>query len=89
MLLEYLFGCSLQRHAAAFHHDDSIGLERVIHEMRDVHDGDTAPRERVDDALDCAVAFGVEHGAGFVEYQDARLHGERAGDGDALLLAAG
>ncbi len=40
-------------------------------------------------SADAGTALGVEHGAGLVEQQDLWFHGERAGDGDALGLAAG
>ena len=33
--------------------------------------------------------FRIERGGHLVEQHDVRVHGERAGDGDALLLAAG
>jgi hypothetical protein len=39
--------------------------------------------------LDDALALVVERAGGLVEDQDARPGGERAGDGDALALAAG
>jgi hypothetical protein len=32
--------------------------------------------------------FGIEGGGRFVEEHEMRFHGERAGDGDTLLLAA-
>ena len=36
----------------------------------------------------CFAALGVQHGGGFVEDYDFGVHGEYAGYGDALLLAA-
>src|SRR5262245_1096798 len=39
--------------------------------------------------LNDALAFVVQRTCGFVEDQDARIRGERAGDRDALALAAG
>ena len=43
------------------------------------------PLERV---LDQPLALGVERGRGFVEQQHRRIAQQRAGDGDALALAA-
>ena len=40
-------------------------------------------------ALDDALALVVERAGRLVEDQDRRIGGERAGDGDALALAAG
>jgi len=34
-------------------------------------------------------AFGIERSGGFVGEDDRRMVGERAGDGDALLLSTG
>ena len=38
--------------------------------------------------LDAAFAFGVQRGGSFVENQDRRVFEQRAGDGQALALAA-
>ncbi len=38
---------------------------------------------------DIAPTLGVEHGRRLVEHQVLGLHGQRAGDGEALLLPAG
>ena len=46
-------------------------------------------RHAIEDAHDTERAFAVEWGGGFVGENDRRLIGQRAGDGNALLFAAG
>ena len=45
--------------------------------------------EGVEARLDLGLGLGVEGGGGLVEEEDFRVPEEGAGDGDALLLAAG
>ena len=46
-------------------------------------------RHLVERALDFALGAGVQRAGGFVQQQDGRILQDGAGDGDALLLAAG
>ena len=50
---------------------------------------DAARFEEVDDFLDVDDGNGVDAGEGFVQEDEARLHGEYAGDFDASAFAAG
>ena len=86
---EDLRGCAGERDLALAQDDDAVGLEGLLHEVRDVHDRGAGRAQAAHDAHDGAASAHVEQGAGLVEDEQARLHGERAGDGDALLLAAG
>ncbi len=45
-------------------------------------------RDLVDDGAQSILVAGVERGSRFVQHDQGRLGGERAGDADALLLAA-
>ena len=79
----------VQRDEAVVQHYDAVRKQGIVHIMRDVNHGDAAALERARNALDRLSAVGVEHGRRLIEQQDLRIHGERAGDGDALLLPAG
>ena len=52
-------------------------------------EGRAARHQRRQGALDQALGLGVQGGGGFVQDQDAGVLQDGAGDGDALLLAAG
>ena len=86
---EDLLGRAGERDLALAQDDDAVGLEGLLHEVRYVHDRGAGRAQAAHDAHDGAASAHVEQGAGLVEDEQARLHGERAGDGDALLLAAG
>ncbi len=75
--------------SSAIHEDHAVGdLAGKAHFMRDDHHGDAGAGELAHDIEDLADHFRVEGRCRFVEEQDSRLHGERAGDRDALLLTA-
>ena len=59
------------------------------HLVGDDHHGHVLGGKLADDLQDLAGQLWVEGGGGLVEEQDLRLHGQRAGDGYALLLSAG
>ena len=46
-------------------------------------------RKVLDQLLDLGRGQGIEGGTGLIHQQDFRLHGQGAGDAEALLLAAG
>ena len=58
--------------------------------VRDQQDGRVdAPAQLLDQVEDLGLDRGVEAGGGLVEDEQARVDGQRHGDDDALLLAAG
>ena len=57
--------------------------------MRDDHHRHAASGQISDDAEHVADQFGIERRSRLVEQHHLRIHGQRAGDGHALLLAAG
>ena len=70
-------------------HDDAIGSRRFFHEMRDVDDGLMLLFVKLlDDGQDFRTSLRVKHGRRFVEHETFRLHRERSGNRDALLLPA-
>ena len=74
--------------AATVHDHDAVGLEHGGEAMRD-HQRGAARHQVFQRVLHGALALGVERGGGFVEQQDRGILQQGAGDGDALLLAAG
>ena len=85
---EHLLRRPLACDGAALHHDDALGGERVVHEMRDVDDGDAALAETVDAGHDVGSTCGVQHGAGLIEEQRSRPHRQGPRDRHALALSA-
>src|SRR5262249_36237436 len=73
---------------AAFEDDDAAGVPDGAQAVGDDEAG-AALHEFEERALDERFALGIEVAGGFVEDQDARVGEDGAGDGDALLLAAG
>ena len=73
------------------HDDDAVGdRQRLLLVVGDVDDGEAELLLDLADLLaDMAAELGVEIGERLVEEQHLRLEHQRAGDGDALLLAAG
>ena len=74
--------------AAGFDDQDLFGAANGRESMGDDERG-AAAHQVAQPFLDQGLGFGIEAGRGFVENQDARIGQNRAGDGDALLLAAG
>ena len=79
---------ALEHDAPVVHHDDAVGGQGLLHEVRDVHDGGALVAQLGHHAHDAATSAHVEQGARLVQHEHARLHGKRAGDGNALLLSA-
>ena len=77
--------------AAVAHDDDAVGeRQRLVLAVGDEECGDAEALLQVADLLAQALAeVLVEAGEGLVEQQNLRLEDEGAGEGDALLLAAG
>ena len=70
--------------------DDAVGdLARKAHLMGDDQHGDAGVGQLLHQFQDLADHFGVQRGGGLIEEDDVRVHGQGAGNGDALLLAAG
>ena len=74
--------------APLIHDDDAIGL---LHRRQSVRNDQCSPvrHQLLQRCLNQSLAFGVERRGGFVEQQDGAVGEQRAGDGDALPLAAG
>ena len=72
------------------HHQDPVGVLRLVHMVGDEHHGDALlPVQAMDGGEDLLPAHGVQHGGGLVQDDAVRLHGDDAGDGHPLLLSAG
>ena len=75
-------------HAPGLHDDDAVG---AAHRGRAVGDDQdrAVPHQGAQRLLDLGLGLGVGHGGGLVEEKDGGVQQDGAGDGDALLLAAG
>ena len=73
---------------AGVEHDDLVGVADRGQPVGD-GDGGAAGRQGVDGLLYGALGAGVEGAGGLVEDEDRRVAQDGAGDGEALLLAAG
>ena len=82
-------GSAVHAHLAAVEHHHAVGGGRLLHEVGDHHDGHAALVQLAHDAHEPGPSAGVEHSRGLVQDEDGRIHGEHAGNGHALLLAAG
>jgi hypothetical protein len=74
--------------AAMVEHDDLVGVADGGQPVGD-GDGGAALGEGVEGMLDGSFGFGVQGAGGLVEYEYAGVAEQGAGDGDALLFAAG
>lgn len=81
---------------AALHHDAVLGEHNLVadgtregHFVRDQDAGQAVVDQFADDVEDFANGFRIESGCHFIEQDQFRLHGQRAGNRNALLLAAG
>jgi hypothetical protein len=83
--------CADLLHVALAHHHDAVGHgQGLLLVVRDHDRGQAELALQVADLdADFVPELGVEIGERLVEQQDVRLHGQRAGERDALLLAAG
>jgi len=74
--------------AAILHHKNLLGAANGGKTVRDDERG-AAAHQVAQAFLNERLRFGIKAGGGFVEYQDARIGQDGAGDGNALLLSAG
>jgi hypothetical protein len=74
--------------AAFLDRDDPVAVAHGGEPVRDDEHG-AAMHDALHVLLDDALAFIIERAGRLVEDQDARIHDQRARDGDALALAAG
>lgn len=75
---------------AVGHEQDAVcGFAGESHLVRDDDHGHALLGEVRHDVQDLVDHLRIESGGRFIEEHDLRLHRERAGDGDALLLATG
>ena len=79
---------ALERNAALVEHHHAVGLRRLLHIVRDHNDRHACTVELAAHAHQTRTPARVEHRRRLVEHEHRRMHGERAGDGDALLLPA-
>ncbi len=73
---------------AALDHQDAVGMRDGVQPVRD-GDGGAALAEMRHGVLNQPLGFGIERRGRLVEQDDLRVLDQRAGDGDALALAAG
>src|SRR5207253_5749600 len=73
---------------ALLEHDNLVGADDRREPMRD-HERGAVARYPIKRILDFLLGMAVERRGGLVEQQDRRTFENGAGDGDALLLAAG
>ena len=74
---------------AVFHDDDALGAGGDFIAVGDEDDGFAVGVEFVEEVEDFEAGLGIEVAGGFVGEDEERVVDEGAGDGDALLLAAG
>ena len=81
-------GALLDNHAAV-HENNAVGnVARELHLMRDHDHGHTALGKVAHNSKDVAYQLGVQRTRGLVKQHHVRVHGQSAGDGNALLLTA-
>ncbi len=80
-------GAALGDHALV-EHDDLVGRDDGGEPVRD-HQRGAIARDPVKGVLDLPFGMAVERRGRLIEHQDRRRFQDGAGDGDALLLAAG
>ena len=74
---------------AAVHDDNAVSLRRLIHKMGDPKHGEILCfLQLAHSRKHLASAHGIQHGGGFVEDKDLRLHGKDACNSNALFLTA-
>ena len=88
-LVKNVLGRALLDDLAPVHEDDAIG-DRAgkSHLVRDAQHGHAGAGQLDHDVEHLLDHLGIERGRRLVEQHDARVHAQRARDGDALLLAA-
>ncbi len=83
-------GRAVHDHPALVHHHHPVRHGGLVHVVGDKHHGDAlVPVEGLYCVQHLPAARRVQHGRGLVQHDAGRLHGDDAGNGDALLLAAG
>ena len=73
---------------AALDHQNGVGMHDGVQAMGD-HDGGAVLAEMVDRLLHGFFGFRIERSSRFIEQDDRRVLDQRAGDRNALALAAG
>ena len=73
---------------AALDHQNGVGVHDGVQAMGD-DDGGAVLAEMLDRLLHLLFGFRIQRRGGFIEQDDRRILDQRAGDGDALALAAG
>ena len=87
---EHLPGRALQGDLPLIHDEDLIRVDGLLHVVGDEDDGDVLYLIQSPCCPDDLVpSRGIEHGGGLIHDDALGVHGDDAGDGDALLLPAG
>ena len=89
VLRQHFVGRAVEHAMAVAQHDNAVGFGGFFHEVGDHDNGHALGMQFLAHAHQAATPARVKHGGCFVEDEDARMHGKHAGDGNALLLAAG
>src|SRR5579875_600560 len=76
-------------HFAVSDMNDAVGMSGDVCLMRDQHDGIAFRVQTLKERHDLLTCMGIEGAGGLVSQENRRVIDERAGDGDALALAAG
>src|SRR5579885_2547491 len=84
---QFVMGAALDN-LAFIHHQDDIGCQDGREAVRDSQRR-ASLHQRLQSGLDQTLRMRIERARGLIEDQDARIFQDHAGDGDALLLAAG
>ncbi len=80
--------CGHIAHLAMLDGEDAVGVHHLVGVVRDHHDRSAALVHAFDDREHVIARLRVEHRRRLVEHEHTAVHGEHAGDRDALLLAA-
>ena len=88
LIEENLLGRALFQHESAPHHHHLIRIHCLFHEVRDEQNGHALGVQLMDDLQNIAAPLGIQHGRRLIEDDHLGVHGQGAGDGNALLLAA-
>src|SRR5580658_8620296 len=83
---EHFLMRALFAQAAFVEHKNTVGVLNRVEAMRD-HERSASFEQAIERGADEELGFGVDTGGGFVEDEEARIVGKRAGETDELALA--
>ena len=88
LIEENLLRCSLFQHKPIAHDHHLIRPHGFLHEVRDEQNRHALLIQLMDNPQKIAAALWVQHGRGLIEDDHLGVHGQRAGNGNSLLLPA-